>query len=86
MNQKNNNNILPRPIMQKQKNNLCNNINNINNIINHEPKVIKKLLSHSKTKKPNTQGNIIRNTFNNKIQEMKNINNNFDNSENSNNN
>ena len=86
LNQKNNNNILPRPIMQKQKNNLCNNINNINNIINHEPKVIKKLLSHSKTKKPNTQGNIIRNTFNNKIQEMKNINNNFDNSENSNNN
>ena len=79
LNQKGNNNVLPRPIMHKHKNVYSNIINN-----NIEPKVIKKLLSHSKTKKPNTQGNIIRNTFNNKIQKINN--NNFDNSENSNNN
>ena len=79
-NQKINNNILPRPLIQKHKNVYSNIIHNNNN----EPKVIKKLLSHSKSKKPNTQGNIIRNTFNNKIQKINN--NNFDNSENSNNN
>ena len=76
-NNNNNNNILPRPT-QKQK-----------NIYNKEPKVIKKLLSHSKSKKPNTQGNIIRNTFNNKIQNDNiniNINNNLINSDNSNSN
>ena len=67
----NNNKILPKPI-QKQK-----------YIYNNEPKVIKKLLSHSKSKKPNTQGNIIRNTFNNKINDS-NINNNFNNSDHSN--
>ena len=79
-NQKINNNILPRPLIQKHKNVYSNIIHNNNN----EPKVIKKLLSHSKSKKPNTQGNIIRNTFNNKIKKINN--NNFDNSENSNNN
>ena len=73
LNQKNNNSkVLPRPI-QKQK-----------YIYNNEPKVIKKLLSHSKGKKPNTQGNIIRNTFNNKIRDN-NINNHLNNSDNSNN-
>ena len=71
----NNSNILPRPMIQKQK--------YIYN--NNEPKIIKKLLSHSKTKKQNTQGNIIRNTFNNKIIDN-NINNNLNNSENSNSN
>ena len=79
LNQKGNNNVLPRPIMQKHKNVYSNIINN-----NIEQKVIKKLLSHSKSKKQNTQGNIISNTFNNKIQKFNY--NNFDNSENSNNN
>ena len=52
----NNNKILSKPIIQKQK-----------YIYNNEPRMIKKILSHSKNKKPNTQRNIIRNTFNNKI-------------------
>ena len=52
----NNNKILSKPIIQKQK-----------YLYNNEPRMIKKILSHSKNKKPNTQRNIIRNTFNNKI-------------------
>ena len=77
LNQKNNN-LLPRPV-QKQK--------YIFNNHNNETKVIKKLLSHSKGKKPNTQGNIIRNTFNNKIQDENiNINSNLNVSGNSNSN